>query len=284
MILPRFQTGHLPLPDAAARPYVTLGTGPRTMVVVPGAADGLRTCVDVAIYLAWHYRHRVQRCRILILSRREPLLPPLGIERHAREMAATVDELGWGPAVWECHSAAGPVGQQVAVLRPDLVQGLVLSSTYDYVSDRTKRVLGQWQRLAEHPDGADAFLQILEQKYRPPAEVLAELPAESLPPATSRRDQRRLAQILDELMDLDQRGLTPRIGCPTLVLGGANDRTVPPQVQREMASRIPTAAVEISDGYGHYHDMENPDYEGRIARFVEQAAGNAANSPAAAPA
>jgi len=92
MPLPTFQAGLLPAADGAVKPFVTIGTGPLAMVVVPGAADGLRTCVEVALYLAWFYRHRAEQCRVLILSRRDPLPAVFGIERHADDMIRTIDE------------------------------------------------------------------------------------------------------------------------------------------------------------------------------------------------
>src|SRR5262245_25429498 len=128
MSLPPFKTGYVAAPDGARKPYVLFGSGPTSMVVVPGAADGLRTCVDVALFLAWFYRHRAQRCRILILSRRESLPEGFGFERHADDMIESALRLGFGQAVWECLSAAGPIGQWIAVKRPDLMRGLILSS------------------------------------------------------------------------------------------------------------------------------------------------------------
>jgi pimeloyl-ACP methyl ester carboxylesterase len=238
------------------------------MVVVPGAADGLRTCVDVAIYLAWFYRERAQNSRVLVLSRRDPLPAVFGFERHAEDLIRAADELNAGPAVWECLSAAGPIGQWVAVKRPDLVRGLVLASSYDYVSPPTSRSLAQWRDIASDAKGLAAFSESLEHKFRPPPAVLARLEPACLPTAAGPPDPERLTRILAELFNLDQRSLTPRIVCPTLVIGGAEDRVVPPDVQREMAERIPTSRIELCTGYGHFNDMENPAYPQHIAEFA----------------
>ncbi|HEY3255554.1 MAG TPA: alpha/beta hydrolase [Polyangiaceae bacterium] len=269
MSLPEFEIGFVPEPDGARKPYVAFGSGPISMVVIPGAADGLRTCAEVALYLAWFYRERARRCRITILSRREPLPSGFGIERHADDMIHTVQQLGCGPSVWECLSAAGPIGQWVAVKRPDLVRGLVLSSSYDYVGPRTRKVLAQWQSIAAHQAGIEAFSETLEQKYRPPRDVLEQLDPALLPKTAVPRGPERLTRILDDLVDLDQRSVTPRIACPTLVIGGADDRVVPPTAQREMAARISSSSLELCPGYGHFNDMENPAYEPRVQQFVE---------------
>jgi pimeloyl-ACP methyl ester carboxylesterase len=269
MDFPPFETGELPTADGAEKPFVKIGGGPRAMVVVPGAADGLRTCVDVAVYLAWFYRERAKEFRLLVLSRREPIPRDFGVERHAEDMIRTLEELEYGPAVWECLSAAGPIGQQIAVKRPALVQGLILSSSYDYVGERTRRVLKQWLGLAQHPGGADAFSGMIEQKYRPPAEVLAIIDARRLEQAATSRSPERLARILEELFDLDQRALTPHINCPALVIGGENDRAVPADVQRELATRIPRATLKLCPGFGHFNDMENSEYQNYVEQFAK---------------
>lgn len=270
MMLPLFQTGHIATPDGARTPYVSIGEGPRTIVVVPGAADGLRTCVDIAIYLAWFYRERARNFRVLVLSRREPLPAGFGMERHAEDLIRAADELGARPAVWECLSAAGPIGQWVAVKRPDLLRGLVLASSYDYVSPPTCRALAQWRGIVSNPQGLDAFSESLEHKFRPPPEVLASLEPGSHPTAAGPPDIERLPRILDALFSLDQRSLSPRIACPTLVIGGALDRVAPASVQREMAERIPTSRLELCPGYGHFNDMENPAYPQHIAEFAAE--------------
>jgi pimeloyl-ACP methyl ester carboxylesterase len=272
MVLPKLQTGLLAAADGAVKPYVTIGNERRAMIVVPGAADGLRTCVDVSVYLAWFYRERVKDCRLLILSRREPIPPGFGVEGHAADMIDTVEQLQWGSSVWECLSAAGPIGQQIAVRRPDLVQGLILSSTFDHVSDRTRRTLGQWMNLAQHPAGIEAFSGMFEQKYRPPPEVVAQIDPAQLRAAATPRDPQRLIRILEELLSLDQRAIMSRIACPTLVIGGADDRAVPAEVQRQMAARVPAGCLELCPGFGHFNDMENPAYEEHVQRFAKRAA------------
>jgi pimeloyl-ACP methyl ester carboxylesterase len=61
-----------------------------------------------------------------------------------------------------------------------------------------------------------------------------------------------------------------QIPCPTLVVGGADDRSVPPEVQREMAARIPGAELQQFAGFGHFNDMENPEYQPLVTRFAQQ--------------
>jgi pimeloyl-ACP methyl ester carboxylesterase len=148
-----------------------------------------------------------------------------------------------------------------------LVRGLILSSAFDYISERTNKVLNQWLRLAQHPAGAEEFSGMFEQKYRPPPEALAELPGDQLLTNSRTPNSERLVRILEELFGLDQREIVSQIRCPTLVIGGEDDRTVPADVQRAMAARIPNCNLVLCRNYGHFNDMENPDYERHVQEF-----------------
>jgi pimeloyl-ACP methyl ester carboxylesterase len=270
MSLPEFRADHIELAPGTIQPYVLIGGGTTPMIVVPGAADGLRTCTDVAVYLAWFYRERVKDCRLLILSRREPLPADFGVEQHAEDMLSAVERLGFGPAVWECLSAAGPIGQRAATKRPDLVRGLILSSSYDHVTGKLKKSLERWLEIARQGGTSDPFWSVIEPKYRPPADLIAQLDPALLQGAATPRSAERFDNLLTPLLDLDQRSLVTQISCPTLVVGGEDDRSVPAEAQREMAQRISGAQLKLYPGFGHFNDMENPEYQPLVTQFAQK--------------
>lgn len=53
--------------------------------------------------------------------------------------------------------------------------------------------------------------------------------------------------------------ILPDIHCPTLILAGAEDILIDTGIQREMASKIPTAVYIEIPGCGHLPTMEDPD-------------------------
>lgn len=268
--LPPYSKDFLLEPDGARKAYVTLGTGPTPLVIVPGSADGLRTAADVAPYLAWHYREQLDKYHLLILSRREPVPAGYGVERHAADMLRSVESLGWPPSVWSCLSAGGPIGLYAAVNSPDLVRGLILSSSPHHVVGRVRSALEGWLAMVRQAQGGEQMWSMLEAKYRPPADVLppGEDPLKNLTSAPSY--EHRFEHILNELLDLDLRDLLPRVTCPALVIAGEKDRVVPAESQRAMATLLPQGEFILCPGYGHFNDMENPAYQGYADRFVER--------------
>jgi pimeloyl-ACP methyl ester carboxylesterase len=60
-----------------------------------------------------------------------------------------------------------------------------------------------------------------------------------------------------------------RIGKPTLVLWGAEDRITPPAYGRRFAAAIPGAVFELIPHAGHYAHVENPDIAAAaVRRFI----------------
>src|SRR5262245_36871670 len=121
--------GQLLLPDGARMDWIQCGHGRSPMVIVPGAGDGLWSVGQSAPLLAWHSRRRWRKHRLLVIGRREPIPAGFSLADHAGDYITAIEQLRWGPSVWECISAGGPIGQQVAYRRPDLVRGLILAST-----------------------------------------------------------------------------------------------------------------------------------------------------------
>ena len=61
--------------------------------------------------------------------------------------------------------------------------------------------------------------------------------------------------------------LLDRIACPTLVIGGKEDRIVTGQASVEIAGRIPDCRLFLYDGLGHGLYEEAPDFLQRVADF-----------------
>jgi pimeloyl-ACP methyl ester carboxylesterase len=64
----------------------------------------------------------------------------------------------------------------------------------------------------------------------------------------------------------DCRPLLPLIACPTLVVGGAEDRVTPPALQLEIASGIANAQLEILEICGHLAPIEQAETVNRLMR------------------
>jgi pimeloyl-ACP methyl ester carboxylesterase len=267
-LLPRYEKGSLIAPGGDRISYLMLGDGPVPLVLIPGGGDGLATVSDAARRIAFFYRKRASRYRMLLLSRRQPIPSGFTVERHAGDYAWAMELLEWEPSVIECNSAGGPIGQWLAVKQPDLVRGLILSCTLHRTDPHTRAVIEHWMSLVRRGWWYELRMSSIEYIYRPQT---VEKYQRFLPLLRLLRDPRypeRLARIFEELLDLDNRPILPDIDHPVLVIGGDDDRVIPAHIQREMADLIPNSHLILYPGYGHGNDQENPDYERQVDAFT----------------
>jgi hypothetical protein len=57
--------------------------------------------------LAWFFRKRAHRYRMLILSR-QPIPAGFTMAQHADDYIYAMEHLGWEPSIVECNLAGGP--------------------------------------------------------------------------------------------------------------------------------------------------------------------------------
>ena len=71
----------------------------------------------------------------------------------------------------------------------------------------------------------------------------------------------------------DLRADLPRITCPDLLVWGKEDYFVPYELVKETLDGIPNARLEALEGIGHYPDVEPPDFNIVVERFLNSVVG-----------
>lgn len=249
--------------------WLRLGRGSRLVLIVPTASDGLWTTPYATLRAAWTYRHRLRSYRLLLISRRQPIPRGFQVRQHAEDYIHAIEHIGWGPSVWECVSAGGPIGQWVAATRPDLVQGLVLTSTMHRVDKRARSVLELWKCLATDHRWTELYRSLLmlnkptrrNQRMEPLLAFTSVLPRP--------RDPTRFVHLIDGLLVVDHSSVLPRIMTPCLVVGGQLDQIFGASLQREMADLLPNGQLILYEGYGHAVSLEHRAYELDMRHFVD---------------
>lgn len=262
------RAGSLQTPDGAHISYLTLGAGPRRLVYLPGAGDGLATAAQAARRINHWLKWRGDFFEVLYLSRRDPLPQGFTLEDQAQDVIWAMEQLGWAPAVIEAQSAGGPLGQLVAARRPDLAPLLVLSSSAAFLDDHAKAQLSRWIDEVRRGDWESFFegtAKLLWQSgrfasLRPFQRLLMGM--------ATPKEPTRLINILESIKDVDHRQLIQKLSSPVLISAGAQDQLFRESLQREMSLLIPQSTLWLGEGFGHGHDMENPEHVQRVAAFA----------------
>jgi pimeloyl-ACP methyl ester carboxylesterase len=179
----------------------------------------------------------------------------------ARDAAAVIDHLGIERAHVAGFSMGGAIAQELALARPELVRSLVIVGSWGRTDRYLHRVLDSLIWMAGVADSERGFLEaFLPWVYAPALfedgrvdEFVEAALANPHPQSTEAfQATTRACQQHDTLDRLGE------IGAPTLVVSGQLDVLLPPRYSRDLAARIPGAALVELPGRAHQPFQEAP--------------------------
>ena len=253
--------------DGGVMDYIRFGSGERTMVMIPGVGDGLKTVRGMAVPFALLYRQLAKDFTVYVFSRRREL-PPLSTTREmAADLAAATDRLGLPPACVLGVSQGGMIAQYLAIDHPEKVGRLILAVTLAGPNDTVRDVIGRWLGMAERGDYRGIMIDTAERSYsekklRRERAMYALLGSVGKPKSFDRFVTQAKA-----CLSHDARDELAAIRCPTLVIGGSEDRIVTAEGSRELAAKIPGAQLLLYEGLSHGAYEEAPDFTERVRGF-----------------
>ena len=102
----------------AAMDYIRFGRGGRTLIILPGLGDGLRTVKGTALPMALMYRAFGKDFTVYAFSRRNSLPQGFTTRDMARDVAQAMEQLGIARADIFGVSMGGMIAQYLAVDHP----------------------------------------------------------------------------------------------------------------------------------------------------------------------
>ncbi|QIN79911.1 alpha/beta fold hydrolase [Rubrobacter marinus] len=251
--------------DGSTVVYESHGEGP-PLLLIPGLGFG-----------PWAWFKQVpalsRRFRVLTFDLRSPRDPEHGVAELARDAAVLLERSGVGRAHVLGTSLGGFVAQELALRRPDLVDGLVLVST-SYggrgdarMSPRTLAAMfgvGSFSPRGAARKGLKAATSgAYRSRFPGEFEEIVSTRLARSPSPFSYLQQARAGAAFDA---------SPRvrnISAPTLVIHGAEDRYVPVANAVALARAIPNAKLRILDDAGHLVFIERAEeFNEEVASFL----------------
>lgn len=195
----------------------------------------------------------------------------------ARDAAGVIETLGLAPCHIVGFSLGGATAQELAIARPELVQSLVLLSTWAKSDGFFIAQMHNWQAIRRaHWDDEVSFLLSLESWLFSPATYANEELRRSIyaiwhddssqkPEGWIRQTEADIAH--DALDHLGQ------IVAPCLVVVGEDDICTPPRFSEELARALRHAELVRIPNAGHCAVFEQPDAVARAIRKFFSAQG-----------
>lgn len=191
------------------------------------------------------------------------------IDDMVADTAALIEHLG-GPALVVGTSLGARVTQELALARPDLVRAAVMLATYgrstpllSAISAGERALYDQGITLPpEYEAAVTAHLNLSphtiddDRSARDWLDVIGFSQAKTTPGIR--------AQLELHNHEPDRRAAYREISRPALVVGFADDRTLPAKLAREVAQAIPNAEYAEVDRAGHFGYLERPAEVNRL--------------------
>lgn len=237
--------------------YMEAGEGPGTVLLLHGIGSNSA---------AWRFLYPALAARARVIAWNAPgywlsanfVSEAPSAEDYARVAVALLDALG----IERAHVVGSSFGSMVAVVlaaeHPARIGRLALMG-----ASRGQRWKGEAERarmLAMRADSiARGGMELARFRWANlvapgTPDAVGEWVREALC-ATHARGLMRSARCSDATDSLDH---APRVGAPTLILVGSEDRVNPPEVGRTLCDAIPGAAMEVQPGIGHLAKLEAP--------------------------
>ena len=263
------KNGQVPVGNTRMQ-YVRFGSGEKRFVILPGLSDGLATVKGKALLLAKPYTSFFDRYTVYMFSRRDDLPAGCSIRDMAADQAEAMRALGMERAAVMGVSQGGMIAQYLAADRPELVEKLVLAVTAPNANDTVRACVDRWIGFAEQGDHralmADTAEKTYSGAYLRRYRRLVPLVSAFTKPASYARFLANARAILG----FDALDALPRIQCPTLIVGGAEDKTVGADAAPALHEMIAGSALYVYPGLGHGLYEEAKDFNPRVCRFLTE--------------
>ena len=254
----------------AAMDYIRFGRGGRTLIILPGLGDGLRTVKGTALPMALMYRAFGKDFTVYAFSRRNSLPHGFTTRDMARDVAQAMEQLGIAKADIFGVSMGGMIAQYLAVDHPEKVGKLILTVTAARPNSILQESIEAWVAYAKSGNHA-AFMDSNLQRIYSDAYYRKNkwtIPLVGL--LTKPESYDRFFIQADACLTHDAFALLPRIQAETLVVGGGQDKALGGEASREIAAQIPGARLHMYAQWGHGLYEEEKSFNQTVKQFLMQ--------------
>ncbi len=247
--------------------YAALGTGPRTMLFLPGGPG--TTSWEKALARGFLPAYATGEFTVWWLARRRNMPAGHSIADMADDVAQVIAELGGRVDAVVGASYGGLIALYLAARHPETVGKIVLLGSTAVIPEPTKaldRRFGEALGNGRFTEAGEAGLE--EMPVRSP--LLRRLLAPFVGRMIASKDLNG-PDVLVEMeaeMAFDARPILPQVTAPVLIVAGTGDVLLPREVIEETAQGLRDCTVIWHDGENHGRTIRSPRTAGEVLDFL----------------
>jgi len=247
--------------------YVAFGNGANKLIVLPGLSDGLATVKGKAWILSLPYKRFFKDYTVYMFSRKNDMPDGYSIEDMADDQVKAIKNLGIERACVLGVSQGGMIAQCIAIRHPEIVKRLILAVTAPFANGVVTNAVSSWIDMANSGNHKALMMDTAEKMY---SEEYLKKNRKFFPLIarfTKPSSYERFLKNANAILKFDARNELSKIGCPTLIIAGSDDKTVGNEAAIELREGISNSELYVYEGLGHGTFEEAKDFYGRVLAF-----------------
>ncbi len=265
----RFVNGSVPV-GGSEMSYAAFGRGEKAFVILPGLSDGLATVKGKARLLAGPYRLFFDKYTVYMFSRKDPLPMGCTIRQMAEDQAKALAALGLEKVCLMGVSEGGMIAQYLAIDHPELVEKLVIAVSAPCKNDLIEENINKWISLAKQGSHKQLMRDTAEKSYSPKYLMKYRTAYPIIGLIGKPKSYDRFLANAQAILGFDASSELERINCPTLIIGGEDDKIVGSDASCKLYAAIERSELYIYPGLGHAAYEEARDVNRRVFEFLEK--------------
>lgn len=256
--------------DKTQMDYVAFGNGKKTMIVIPGLAEGLRTVKGAELPMALFYHEEAKEFTVYVLSRRSVMPVEFSTRDMAEDVYRAMQRLGILNAYVMGISLGGMIAQQLALAHSEVIKKLALVVTSSRPNSCSNQVIGSWMEMAKHGDGKAILVDTAERSYTESYLKKTKWLYQVAGNVNRPKNYERFITMAKACMTHDVYDALAQIQIPTLVVGGCEDQILSAEASREIAAQITQSRLIMYEGLGHGLYEESEEFHAVLLRFFNE--------------
>lgn len=250
--------------------YIYFGNGTKNLILLPGVGDGLKTVKGMALPFSLLYQQLAKDFKVYVFSRPVNLKQDATTEDMAESLFRALKQLNITNASVVGVSQGGMIAQYLTLNHPEVVEKLVLVVTLARSNPTVTSVIHRWIEMTKKNDYKGIMLSTAELSYSPKKLKQSKVMYHLLGSFGKPKSFDRFLIQAKSCLTHDTYERLSEIKCPTLIIGGTEDKIVTGEASKEIAQKIPGSELYMYEGLGHGLYEEANDFITRMATFCEK--------------